>query len=330
MASQTLSLGASRGSREEAGGGGHSLSYSVAGLGVTLTSPDEGPLLAPEAGTREFVGVAGPHDLRLTVDWADQLAQPPGRLLFDSGGVWKLFREREGYAFSFCSPVLGAAPYKLATVSHEFTRGRVLLARRHFDSRVPLQPLEYPLDEVLMIHRLGRGAGVELHACGVADARGRGLLFLGHSGAGKSTTARLWKSAPGATVLSDDRIILRRDFPRDLRRDFSRDLRGESEALRIYGTPWHGEAGVAAARSAPLRRVYFLEHAPRNEFAPLSGSRAVAEMLARSFVAYHSAAALDFTLRLLAEVVEEVPCRVFRFLPDATSVRAIEDDGRED
>ncbi|HKM91323.1 MAG TPA: hypothetical protein VJX29_11980 [Candidatus Acidoferrales bacterium] len=322
MASQTLSLGGSRGGREEAGGGGHSLSYRVAGLGVTLTSPQEGPLLAPEAGSREFVAAAGPDDLHLTVDWADELAQPSGRLLFDSGGVWKLFRQREGYAFSFCSPALGAAPYKLATVSHEFTRGRILLARRHFDSRVPLQPLEYPLDEVLMIHRLGRGAGVELHACGVADAQGRGLLFLGHSGAGKSTTARLWKSAPGAKVLSDDRIILRRDFPRDLRR--------EPEGLRIHGTPWHGEAGVAAAASAPLRQVYFLEHAPRNEFVPLSGSRATAEMLARSFVAYHSAAALEFTLHLLADVVEQVPCHVFRFLPDATSVRAIEDHGRED
>jgi len=321
MASQTLSVGGSRGGREEAGSKGHSLSYRVAGLGVTLTSPRGGPRLTPEGGSREFVAAAGPDDLHLTVDWADELDQPSGRLLFDSGGVWKLFRQRDGYAFSFCSPALGAAPYKLATVSHEFTRGCVLLARRHFDSRVPLQPLEYPLDEVLMIHRLGRGAGVELHACGVADARGRGLLFLGHSGAGKSTTARLWKSVPGTKVLSDDRIILRRDFPRDLRR--------EPEGLRIHGTPWHGEAGVAAAGSAPLRRVYFLEHAPRNEFATLSGSRAAAEMLARSFVAHHSASALEFTLDLLAEVVEQVPCHVFRFLPDATSVRAIEDHGRE-
>jgi len=286
--------------------------------------------MAPCAGSREFVVPPGPQDLQLTVEWADELAQPAGRPLFDSGGVWKLFRERDGYAFSFCSPALGTAPYKLATVSHEFTRGRILMSRRHFDSREALQPLEYPLDEVLMIHRLGRGAGVELHACGVADARGRGLLFLGHSGAGKSTTAQLWKSVPGATVLSDDRVIIRRDFPRDLRRDMPRELRSEPEGLRIHGTPWHGEAGVAAAASAPLHRVYFLEHAPKNEFAPITGSRAAAEMLARSFVAHHSAPALRFTLDLLAAVVEQVPCHIFRFLPDATAQRAIEVHGRED
>jgi hypothetical protein len=314
MASQTLSVGGSRGGGEEAAGHGHFLSYRVAGLGVALTSPQEGPRLTPGAASRDFVGPAGPQDLHLTVDWADDLAQPSGRLLFDSGGVWRLFHDGDGYEFSFRSPALGTAPYKLATLNPEFTRGRVLLARRHFDSRAPLQPLEYPLDELLMIHRLGRGAGVELHACGVADARGRGLLFLGHSGAGKSTTAGLWKGVPGAKVLSDDRIILRR----------------EQEGFRIHGTPWHGEAGVAAHASAPLRRVYFLEHAPKNEFAPLTGSRAAAEMLARSFVAYHSAPALEFTLNLLAAVVEQVPCHIFRFLPDATALRAIEKHGRED
>jgi hypothetical protein len=248
------------------------------------------------------------------VDWADELPQPSGRLLFDSGGVWTLFRTAEGYAFCLRSAALGAAPYKLAMLDTELTRGRVLVSRRHFTSRAPLQPLEYPLDELLMIHRLGRGFGVELHACGVADARGRGLLFLGHSGAGKSTTARLWKAVRGATVLSDDRIILRRDV----------------QGFRIHGTPWHGEAGVAAPGSAPLRRVYFLEHAPANEFVPLASGRAAAEMLARSFVPFHSATALEFTLQLLAAVVEHVPCRVFRFLPNATAIGAIENDGRED
>ena len=31
-------------------------------------------------------------------------------------------------------------------------------------------------------------------ALGLADSDGSGYLFLGHSGAGKSTTARLWQS----------------------------------------------------------------------------------------------------------------------------------------
>ena len=61
-----------------------------------------------------------------------------------------------------------------------------------------------------MIHRLACGQGLEVHAVGIVDEIGRGHLFLGHSGAGKSTTARLWLEQPEIRILSDDRIVLRR------------------------------------------------------------------------------------------------------------------------
>ena len=40
---------------------------------------------------------------------------------------------------------------------------------------------------------------------------GLAILFVGHSGAGKSTTTRLWTERENVEVLSDDRIIVRRD-----------------------------------------------------------------------------------------------------------------------
>ena len=122
--------------------------------------------------------------------------------------------------------------------------GHLLLFRPYFDESKPIYPLEYPLDELLMIHRLACGEGVEMHAVGIVDEAGLGHLFLGHSGAGKSTTARLWKSESNAQILSDDRIILR-----------VRDGR-----IWMYGTPWHGDAGIASPESAPLSRLYLLEH----------------------------------------------------------------------
>src|SRR5205823_7896354 len=112
---------------------------------------------------------------------------------------------------------------------------------------VPPQPLDYPLDELLMISLLARGRGVEVHGCGVIDTNGVAYLFPGHSGAGKSTIARLWRDQ-GATILSDDRLILR-----------LRDGR-----VWMYGTPWHGEEQFATAASAALSRIYFLQHAPFN------------------------------------------------------------------
>src|SRR5262249_3947103 len=140
-------------------------------------------------------------------------------------------------------------PYKSAWFNEDFTRGEVLLLKRYFDQETPLYPLEYPLDELLMIHRISRGEGAEVHGCGLVTSEGQGLLFIGHSGAGKSTTSRLWLNQPGTTVLSDDRII----------------LRVQNGTLRMYGTPWHGDAGLAAQAFAPVHKIYLLQHASRNE-----------------------------------------------------------------
>jgi serine kinase of HPr protein (carbohydrate metabolism regulator) len=45
---------------------------------------------------------------------------------------------------------------------------------------------------------------------GVIDD-GKGIAFLGVSGAGKSALANLWKSHPEVAILSDDRVIIRKE-----------------------------------------------------------------------------------------------------------------------
>jgi hypothetical protein len=227
--------------------------------------------------------------------------------LFHSGGLWSLFAEPAGYRFSFLSPLLGSTPYKQAWLDPEFRSGRVLLSRRYFDAAAPVYPLEYPLDELLMIHRLSRGEGAEVHAVGIADETGRGHLFLGHSGAGKSTTARLWLNRPGVKILSDDRII----------------LRAPDERIFMYGTPWHGDAGIASTETAPLSAIYLLDHGKSNQRLPLSPACAAAELFARTFVTHHSEEGIRFTLDFLDRITREIPCSIFRFVPDESAVEAI-------
>jgi len=263
--------------------------------------------LALEAGLQSFAVEPRPDGVEIAVDWTDSLALPSCAPLFDSGGLWSVFEEAGGYRFYFSTPHLGAAPYKAAWFDRGFTRGELVLFRPYFDAELPVYPLEYPLDELLMIHRLACGEGVEVHAVGIVDEEGRGHLFLGHSGAGKSTTARLWKAQSNAEILSDDRIILRQREGR----------------VWMYGTPWHGDAGIASPECAPLSRLYLLEHSRKTELSPVSRGRAAAELLARSFVPHYSPRGLRFTLEFLDRVALETPCFVFRFLPDKSAVEAI-------
>jgi hypothetical protein len=282
------------------------LSYRIGGITFGLQAEGE-LLLTPERELSAFAVEPGSSDVSLEIAWADSLRVPSSTLLFHSGGLWSLFAEPSGYRFSFLSPLLGMTPYKEAWLDSEFRSGRVLLSRRYFDTERPVYPLEYPLDELLMIHRLSRGEGVEVHAVGISDAHGRGHLFLGHSGAGKSTTARLWLDRPGVRILSDDRII----------------LRAHDGQIWMYGTPWHGDAGIASPDSAPLSGIYLLEHGNSNERLPVPPGRAAAELFTRTFVTHHSGEGIRFTLEFLDRVAREVPCSIFKFVPDETAVEAI-------
>src|ERR1700687_2180536 len=271
------------------------LACRIGGITFGLIA-EEDLLLTLDPELHEFAVQAGSCDVDLRISWSDALEVPTSEPLFHSGGLWSLFAEPDGYRFSFKSAFLGKAPYKEAWLDKEFQSGRVLLSRRYFDTERPVYPLEYPLDELLMIHRLSRGEGVEVHAVGITDENACGHLFLGHSGAGKSTTARLWNGRSGVHILSDDRII----------------LRVRDGQIWMYGTPWHGDAGIASPDCAWLSRIYLLEHGRCNEQQPLPAGLAAAELFARSFVTHHSAEGIRFTLDFLDRVAREIPCSVFR------------------
>jgi hypothetical protein len=282
------------------------LAYRIGGISVGLFAPPTMQLKL-DRELLPFCIAPSSIDVRIDVDWVDELAPPADTPLFHSGGLWSLFEECGGYRFYFSTPFLGAAPYKAAWFDRSFSRGRVSLFSRYFDSKRAVNALEYPLDELLAIHRLSQGEGLEVHAVGVVDEQNRGHLFIGHSGAGKSTSARLWQKRRGVRVLSDDRII----------------LRFENDQTRMFGTPWHGDAGLALADSADLSGIYLLEHGSRNTLTPLPAGRAAAELFARSFVPHHSAEGLKSTLHFLDRITHDVPCSLFQFVPDESAVEAI-------
>jgi hypothetical protein len=264
-------------------------------LGLTV-SDSSSFFLVPQGNTVE-------PDVTTHVQRAPQLSEPSGDMLFDSGGTWRMYRESDGFVFSFVSTALGMAPYRLAQFDTSFTRGTISVNGACIPNSAAIAPLEYPLDELMMINLLARGRGVEMHACAVIDRNGCAYLFAGQSEAGKSTSARLWHHE-GATVLSDDRVVLRLREGR----------------VWVYGTPWHGEQEFACPASAPLTRIFFLAHGRENSLRPASGAGAAARLFTCCFPPFHDHAGLDFTLGLLGRIVDRVPCFELTFVPDASVV----------
>ena len=281
----------------------------IGDIRVALTSSDPDLRVGVSGATRRFLADDDGADATVNAAWGDLRQPATGTEIFDSGGLWKLYRDGDEYVFLFTSPSIGAHPYKRARFNADFTAGEVTLHADFHDRREPAFPLEYPLDELLMTNLLARGRGVEVHALGLQDHDGRGYLFLGHSGAGKSTTAKLWEKT-GVLVLSDDRIILR-------------CLDGK---VWMYGTPWHGEAELAAAARVELTHAFVLGRGERNELIPLAPHEAVSSLFTRSFVPFYNAAALGYTLEVLQQVAAAVPCAELRFVPDEKVVEFVREN----
>jgi hypothetical protein len=276
---------------------------AIANIGVSVVCTDPEMRLGTSEAIQKFSARQTNPEANIRVFWGSPGAIANGKKLFDSGCLWQLFFNEQGYQFQFASPIFGKAPYKVALFSPDFTSGEIYLRRNCNDGQW-IYPLEYPLDELLLINLLARGRGVEVHAAGLVDAQGNGHLFLGQSGAGKTTISRLWQGEDGVEILSDDRII----------------LRNEGGQFWMYGTPWHGEGLFASPSRALLTRMYFLRHARCNALIPQRTAEAAARIFACSFPTFFSSEGLGFTLELLHEIAETVPCYELAFLPDETAV----------
>ena len=128
---------------------------------------------------------------------------------------------------------------------------------------------------------------------------GKGVLFVGHSEAGKSTTVSMLKNE--GEILCDDRIIVRR-WP---------------DGFRIHGTWSHGDVPEVSNSSARLHAIFFLEQSSENCLEPIQDRREINRML--PFYVIQPLVTADWwekTLDLTQQISREVP--VYRLKLDTS------------
>ncbi len=146
--------------------------------------------------------------------------------------------------------------------------------------------------------------GLPLHASLVEKA-GFGVVFLGPSGMGKSTQARLWEQYLGADFIIGDRPGLRK-------------ISGKWIG---FGMPWDGKDGIHRQTSVPVRALVWLSQAKENRIAPMDPVQAMAVMLKQAMMPVWDDQAMDGAAALMGQLAREVPMFHLRCLPDKAAAR---------
>jgi hypothetical protein len=160
----------------------------------------------------------------------------------------------------------------------------------------------YSIDSVLrIVHTLllSTRGGFLLHAAsGIRN--GRACLFVGPSGAGKTTIARL--APPDVTLLTDEI-------------SYVRYVGGEFVA---FGTPFAGELGESGERvSAPIGAVYRLAWGPDNGLQRLAPTEAVRALMRNILFFAADPALAGQVLQTACRFACSVPVYQLAFAPDA-------------
>lgn len=146
--------------------------------------------------------------------------------------------------------------------------------------------------------------GFSIHSS-VVVKDGRGYLFLGKSGTGKSTHTRLWmQTFPEAWLLNDDNPM----------------VRFVDGHLKVYGSPWSGKTPCYRNSSVPVGGIVRLSQAKTNLWNYVSGAIAwvtifpSCSLISRDEVLYLQ------SQNTLNRVVSEVKVGQLACLPDKDAV----------
>lgn len=175
-------------------------------------------------------------------------------------------------------------------------RGRKLLER----APIPMSHAIRAACESGMVMR----DGLPLHTS-LVEKDGFGVIFLGPSGMGKSTQAKLWQQYLGADFLIGDRPGMRK-------------IDGMWYG---FGMPWDGKDNIHRQVSAPVRALVWLEQAKENHIEPMNYVQAMLVMLKQAMTPMWDDMAMNGAMTLMSALAREIPMYRLRCLPDEAAAR---------
>jgi len=147
-----------------------------------------------------------------------------------------------------------------------------------------------PSDQLLFSRVLGYNQGCLLHSIGLIY-KDKGYIFVGHSGAGKTTMAKMMR--PISTILCDDRNIIRK----------------LDQKYYLFGTWRHSDLAEVSPLVAPLKAIFFLNQSKENKISKINDNTKrvffLMDCLIRSLVTHDW---MELTIDFIDSLSKQVDC----------------------
>jgi hypothetical protein len=287
---------------------------NIAGYVISFESSDSGPELTPAPRFQRNICSEGDSDVLITVHsdpfelpancervfHAPLVEEKNGKMIKNSDNFWSIFKHRSDLFIKTIFPYSDSE--KEGTLRFSLTTRKwdlfITCAGKETD------PLEYPLDGLILYYLTVIHGDIMIHASGVNHS-GRGYLFSGISGKGKSTMAKLWDNT-GARVIHDDRLIIR-------------NISGE---YRMFNTPVYNNDIPA---ESTLNRIYLIEHSVQNKLIAVKGAAAVSLVMANCIQHNWDPKIIAGMMGSVSMMCANIPVVILAFKPDRSVIDFILD-----
>lgn len=220
-----------------------------------------------------------------------------GRLVQQSPEFWSIWQDKSDLYIKVVFP--SATPGKKALLEFSLVTMKWNL---WINTGEQIDPFEYPLDGLILYYLTVINKDIMIHASGIENA-GRGYIFSGISGKGKTTISRLWNDH-GAKVIHDDRLIIRRS----------------GDQYIMHNTPIYDNDEPLKAH---LDRIFIIEHGYENKITSVSGAAAVSLVMSNCIQHNWGIEIIAGLLATVSDMCKTVEVCKLSFRPDKDVIEHI-------
>ena len=213
---------------------------------------------------------------------------------YNPGDIWKLYKE--GKKISAVIYDHKSRPKCQIIPSKKWENNKVNLKFYGDEDR---SIIDSGALELIFRTYLGYRNGVMMHSS-LVDDNGKGILFTGNSGEGKSTTSGFWKGLEGASIINEDRNALRINH----------------NGIIAYGTPWGGTAKNVLNKNVKLNAIILIKKSGINKIEEMPSSVAVPLLITRSFFPYWDNELAGMAVENISSIVSKVPVYMLHCRPE--------------